>query len=93
MSRTRPVTGLATAGLLLVLASACGEDGKTAPERCAEPPLPIFDIQGAGAPNVDNPCVTAPGFAISGTISESGGTSSSGGTGGSSGTAGTGTGG
>jgi len=76
MSRLRILSGTAraVAGLALLLgaASACGEDGKTAPDKCKEPPLPIFDIQLAGAPNVDNPCVTQPGFAISGTTTSAG---------------------
>jgi hypothetical protein len=66
----------ALGALLLALgAAACDEDGKTAPARCADPPLPIFDIQAAGAPADDNarfndedelPCVTEVGHAISG---------------------------
>lgn len=49
----RAVTALGAALLLLGVA-ACDEDGKTAPERCADPPLPIYDIQHAGAPADDN---------------------------------------
>ena len=50
---SRAVSVLGSA-LLLVVAVACDEDGKTAPERCADPPLPIYDIQHAGAPSDDN---------------------------------------
>jgi hypothetical protein len=73
MSRQRYVSILAKAclaSLLLAFASgvsACDEDGKTAPERCADPPLPIFDIQAAGAPADDNaqyPCSTPIGHAV-----------------------------
>lgn len=75
----RSTSALALLALLPILASACGgEDGKTAPEKCNDPPLPIFDIQAAGVPNVDNPCVTQPGYAISGTTTTAGGTSSDG---------------
>lgn len=62
--------------LLFGASTACGEDGKTAPEKCNDPPLPIYDIQMAGEPSVDNPCVTKPGFAISGITTDPGGTSS-----------------
>jgi hypothetical protein len=74
MSRLRfhPVRAKAALGVLLLLAvtgaTACEEDGKTAPERCADPVLPIFDIQQAGAPADDNaqyPCVTKVGHSIS----------------------------
>lgn len=79
MSGARRLSGSAKAALCLALlaaaASACGEDGKTAPERCLDPPLPIYDIQAAGEQG-DNPCVTKPGYAISGTTS--GGTSGGG---------------
>jgi len=57
--------------LLLTLvagAAACEEDGKTAPERCLDPALPIFDIQAAGEPSDDNaqyPCVTPVGHSVS----------------------------
>jgi len=81
--------------LLLVLAgvAACDEDGKTAPDRCADPALPIFDIQAAGAPADDNaqyPCVTQIGHSISqiGTP-DAGGTTSTGGTAGKGGTSST----
>jgi hypothetical protein len=77
MRRSSTVFGAAAVGFCsLVLAtalSACGEDGKTAPEKCAEPPLPIFDLQLAGAPSVDNPCVTPPGHAISGVNTDAAG--------------------
>jgi hypothetical protein len=62
--------------LLLGVSTACGEDGKTAPDKCNDPPLPIYDIQQAGEPSVDNPCVTKPGYAISGTTTSAGGASS-----------------
>ena len=59
-------------GLLLIAVAsnviACDEDSKTAPERCADPALPIFDIQAAGAPADDNaqyPCSTKVGHAVS----------------------------
>ena len=98
MSRQRRMPARAKAALCTLLralassVSACDEDGKTAPERCLDPPLPApFDIQHAGAPADDNeqyPCVTPIGHAVSyigspttgGTAS--GGTSSSGGAGG-----------
>lgn len=76
------------AALLALGALACGEDGKTAPERCADPPLPIYDIQDAGAHAVDNPCVTPIGHAVT-----EGGSSSSGGSGGTNSTSGPGLGG
>lgn len=74
MSRLRslPAQAKAALGALLLLvvtgSAACDEDGKTAPERCLDPALPIFDIQAAGAPADDNaryPCVTKIGHAIS----------------------------
>jgi hypothetical protein len=74
MSRRRCIparTKAAFALLLLAFASsvsACDEDGKTAPARCLDPTLPIFDIQAAGAPADDNaryPCVTEVGHATS----------------------------
>jgi hypothetical protein len=78
MSRYRaflPRARAALGALLLISsAAACDEDGKTAPARCADPPLPIFDIQHAGAPADDNaryndadalPCVTEVGHGIS----------------------------
>jgi hypothetical protein len=70
MSRQRYVSTLAKAclaSLLLAFASgvsACDEDGKTAPERCADPPLPIFDIQAAGVPADEYPCSTPIGHAV-----------------------------
>jgi hypothetical protein len=70
--RSHPVRAKAVLGALLLLAvtgsAACDEDGKTAPERCLDPALPIFDIQAAGAPADDNaqyPCVTKIGHATS----------------------------
>jgi hypothetical protein len=66
-----PVRAKAALGALLLGlvtgALACEEDGKTAPARCADPALPIFDIQAAGVPSDDNaqyPCVTPVGHAI-----------------------------
>ncbi len=79
MSRSLSLPGRALALLSAAVFTlgliACGEDGKTAPERCADPPLPIFDIQSAGAPADDNaryndagelPCVTEVGHGVSG---------------------------
>ena len=74
MSRQRciPARAKACLGLLLLAfassVSACDDDGKTVPERCADPALPIFDIQAAGAPADDNeqyPCSTPIGHAVS----------------------------
>jgi hypothetical protein len=48
--------------------AACDDDGKTAPERCLDPALPLFDPHHAGAPADDNeqyPCVTPVGHAVS----------------------------
>ena len=85
-----------------VTAVACEEDGKTAPDRCADPVLPIYDIQGAGEPSEAevnaNPCVTKVGHSISsiGTADSGGATTggtagaASGGKGGKSGTGGVG---
>ena len=102
MSRQRciPARAKAAIGLLLLAfvgsVTACDDDGKSAPERCADPALPIFDIQAAGIPSDDNeqyPCSTPIGHSVSyigspttaGTAS--GGTTSNGGKSGSSGTA------
>jgi hypothetical protein len=70
--RSNPVRGKAVLGALLLFvasgSAACDEEGKTAPERCLDPALPIFDIQAAGAPADDNaqyPCVTKAGHAVS----------------------------
>jgi len=111
MSRRRciPARAKACLGLLLLAfassVSACDEDGKTAPERCADPALPIFDIQTAGAPADDNeqyPCSTPIGHSVSQVGSAdtadtagtaSGGTNSSGGNSGGTATAGAGAGG
>ena len=95
MSRLRIVPGRATlaVGLLLLAAAAtaCEEDSKTAPATCADPALPIYDIQG-GAEDVNNPCVTPVGHAVSsiagGSSVDTGGASDTGGTAGSSGSAG-----
>jgi hypothetical protein len=89
MSRQRciPARAKACLGLLLLAfassVSACDDDGKTAPERCADPALPIFDIQAAGAPADDNkqyPCSTPVGHAVSfvGSASTAGGAPSGG---------------
>jgi hypothetical protein len=105
MSRLRanPVSAKALLGALLLTlvagVAACDEDGKTAPQRCLDPALPIFDIQ-AGAPDdVQNPCVTEVGHAINQTGSSpttagtSTGGSGTGGKGSSTATAGAGAGG
>ena len=92
-----PDRAKASIGVLLFLALAgvagCGEDGKTAPDRCADPALPIFDIQAAGEPADDNaqyPCVTPIGHSISQIgAPDSGGTTSTGGTAGKGGTSST----
>lgn len=83
MRRARIIAGRAATALgalvLFFAAAACDEEGQTAPARCADPPLPIFDIQAAGAPADDNaylnddedaqgkplPCITEVGHAIS----------------------------
>jgi hypothetical protein len=67
---SRAATAVVCALVLAVGVGACGEDGKTTPERC--PQLPIFDIQSAGVPSVNSDCVTQPGDAISGVISDAG---------------------
>jgi hypothetical protein len=84
MSRLRSTTALALGALLIALGGvACEEDGKTAPARCSDPPLPEpFDILHAGAPaddNADLPCSTPIGHAVSSIGASSGGTSSNGG--------------
>jgi hypothetical protein len=87
MSRLRfnPVWAKAALGALLLAlatgASACDEDGKTAPAACLDPALQIYDIQKAGAPTVDNPCVTPIGHSINSKLppTSMGGTSGSGG--------------
>jgi hypothetical protein len=76
MSLSRALKTAACLALLVAVTNACGEDGKTAPEQCHDS-RPIFDIQG-GEANLDNPCVTKPGFAISGVTTTPGGTSSGG---------------
>ena len=96
MSRVRSLPGvvLTAVGLLwlTVTVPACDEDGKTAPEKCLEPPLgPPYDIQAAhpitgtetgGAPDTTNPCVTKVGHAISDKGTPGDGTASGGTTGG-----------
>jgi hypothetical protein len=95
MSRfsSTPDRAKASVGVLLFIAlagvAACDEDGKTAPERCADPALPIFDIQAAGEPGDDNakyPCVTQVGHSINQGTPDS--SSTGGGTGGTAGAAG-----
>jgi len=81
MSRLRTLSGWAKAVVCLALPLAsmygCDDDGKTVPERCADPPLPIYDIQNPGEQNAaGNPCVTHVGYAISGVTASAGGTSS-----------------
>jgi hypothetical protein len=90
----RPLPGRAKAvlgaSLLLLAAAACDEDGKTAPDTCADPALQIFDIQdppsaGGEGSEAANPCVTPIGHAVSpnaGTTSTPTGGSSSIGSGG-----------
>jgi hypothetical protein len=83
MTRARQVVGRAVAvlgALVCVTAAACDERGKTAPERCADPPLPLFDIRTTPPPEDDNrrfndggagdgaalpPCITEVGHAVS----------------------------
>lgn len=74
MSRQRCIPARAKSCLVLLLAafassvSACDDDGKSAPERCLDPALPIFDIQAAGVPADDNeqyPCSTPIGHSVS----------------------------
>lgn len=72
MSRRRHLSGRVRAALpvaaLFAAVFACDDAGKTAPERCADPPLPLFDFANAGAPSDDNaryPCVTPIGHGIS----------------------------
>lgn len=110
MSRlsSHPVRAQAALGALLlglvVSASGCEEDGKTAPARCLEPALLVFDIQTAGAPADDNarfnddldangnllaPCVSKVGHSVSNIGSPPPPTTTTAGTGGSA-TAGTG---
>lgn len=103
MSRQLRIPARATAylGLLLLAVASslagCEEDSKTAPERCADPGLPIFDIQAAGIPGDDNahlnsdptkPCVTTVGHSVSSIgNSPTAGTTSGGTTGGKGGSA------
>jgi hypothetical protein len=103
MSRQRciPARAKACLGLLLVAfassaVSACDDDGKTAPERCADPALPIFDIQVAGAPADDNekyPCSTPVGHSVNQGPPATAGTGSGGKSSGGTATAGAGAGG
>jgi hypothetical protein len=86
MSRLRSVPGLVktalAAALLVTVAAACDEDGKSLPATCADP-LPLDDIANAGVPAVTNPCVTPIGDAVSsvgprGTTTTTAGTSTGG---------------
>lgn len=72
LSRIPDRAKAAIGALLLAItmtASACEEDSKTAPARCADPVLPIYDIAAAGQPSEAelnaNPCVTKVGHSIS----------------------------
>ena len=72
MSLPRSLPGRVTLALgalvVLVAAVACDEEGKSAPERCQDPLLPLFDPAHAGAPSDDNrmyPCVTEVGHSVS----------------------------
>ena len=97
MSRLRSfprALAVLSASLLALGAAACDEDGKTTPARCADPPLPLYDIQHAGAPADDNaryndadelPCVTEVGHAISKPVEVAGGSSGGNASGGSTG--------
>ncbi len=68
MSRLRCTPGLVktalAAALLVTVAAACDEDGKSLPATCDDP-LPLDDIANAGVPAVSNPCVTPIGHAVS----------------------------
>lgn len=71
MSRMRSLLGRFAAALALCAltgVAACDDDGRTAPARCLDPALPLFDPAHAGAPADDNeqyPCVTPVGHAVS----------------------------
>ena len=84
--RVNVALGALLLGLVTAL-TACEEEGKTAPERCLDKPLPIYDIQAGGARDDTYPCSTPVGHAISsnGSISTAG-TTASGGKAGSGGT-------
>lgn len=82
MSRFRSLPLRAGAALALVLSAAgspaCSDEGQAVPERCVDPPLPIFDFRQEPPPDDDNrqyPCVTPVGHALGPT----GGTTSAGG--------------
>jgi hypothetical protein len=49
---------------VMSVANACDEDGKPLPATCAGP-LPLDDIGNAGSPDVNNPCLTPIGDAVS----------------------------
>ena len=83
MSRFRSLPLRAGAALALLLAAAgspaCSDEGQALPERCVDPPLPIFDFKQEPPPADDNlqyPCVTPVGHAVMGS---GGGTTSAGG--------------
>jgi len=77
---------------LVTAVSACEEESKTAPERCLDPKLPLFDIQTAGARDDIYPCNTSVGHSVSSignptTAGTTSGGTATGGKGGSGGTA------
>lgn len=78
MSRMRSLLGRLAAALALGAltgVAACDDDGMTAPARCLDPALPLFDPAHAGAPADDNrryvgpdgdhPCITVVGHSVS----------------------------
>lgn len=68
MSRTGIASLAKVAALLALVAVACDEDGKTAPDTCADPPLEIYDLaeeDPAEPGDQANPCVTPVGDAFS----------------------------
>lgn len=85
--RVNVALGTLLLGLVTAL-TACEEEGKTAPERCLDKPLPIYDIQAGGARDDTYPCSTPVGHAISSIGSTStAGTTATAGKSGNSGTA------
>ncbi|MDF3067967.1 MAG: hypothetical protein K0R38_3568 [Polyangiaceae bacterium] len=97
MKRAHRISGHAAAAIgafvLMATALACDEDGKTVPERCADPPLPLEDIQKTPPPKDDNrrfndggagsmipPCITEVGHAVSSFDDGSGGDTATAGT-------------
>jgi len=84
MSRLRNIPGRATGALglllLVAVAAACSDDGKTAPEKCGTPPLHgPYDLQGGAKDDDGNPCVTPVGHSVSQIISSTSGGNSTGG--------------